>query len=69
MECGSCYEIYDLKVRIPRNLQCGHTYCEYCVDKILELSNNAECPSCRLKLDPYLQAKDLSKNYVALALA
>jgi hypothetical protein len=37
MECGSCYELYDEKLRIPRNLKCGHTYCEFCVDKILEI--------------------------------
>jgi hypothetical protein len=37
MECGSCYELYDEKQRIPRNLICGHTYCEFCVDKILEI--------------------------------
>lgn len=69
MECGSCFETYDLQKRVPRNLKCGHTYCEYCVDKIVELSVTAECPSCRLKLDPYVQAKELSKNYVALELA
>ena len=67
MECGSCYELYDEKVRIPRNLKCGHTYCEFCVDKILTYT--CECPSCRIKLEPYIKPKDLSKNYIALELA
>ena len=25
MECPSCYDLFDLKKKIPRNLPCGHS--------------------------------------------
>jgi hypothetical protein len=31
MECPMCYDIYDEIEKIPRNLHCGHTYCEECL--------------------------------------
>ena len=33
MECPMCYELYDDVEHIPRNLNCGHTYCEFCLKK------------------------------------
>jgi hypothetical protein len=37
MECPICFEIYDDKIRVPRNLSCGHTYCELCLEKTIEV--------------------------------
>ena len=34
MECPSCYDYFDGETRIPRNLCCGHTFCEVCLIKI-----------------------------------
>lgn len=31
MECPMCYDLYDPEVKIPRNLNCGHTVCEECL--------------------------------------
>jgi hypothetical protein len=45
MKCKLCDEKYDTRYRIPRNLICGHTFCEQCL-KIYESSNSIECPSC-----------------------
>ena len=64
MECPSCLEIYDDRDRIPRNLPCGHTYCEHCISQIL--IRKSECPTCRHKFDPALKASSFSKNFVAL---
>jgi len=25
MECSSCFDLYDLNEKIPRNLPCGHS--------------------------------------------
>lgn len=32
MECPMCYELYDDEKKNPRNLSCGHTYCEFCLN-------------------------------------
>lgn len=66
MECRSCYEVYDEKERIPRNLPCGHTYCQFCLNQILLMQKRLECPECRIKLDPAVKPTHLSKNFVAL---
>ena len=42
-----CYKPFDCKVRTPRVLLCGHTFCQFCLENILSGSNNGVCPSCR----------------------
>jgi len=66
MECPNCYEVYDDKDKIPRNLPCGHTYCEPCLVQIYQIKKKLECPVCRLEVDPSIKANNLSKNYVAI---
>ena len=51
MECPMCYELYDDTERIPRNLNCGHTYCESCLIKTVLVKKRIECPTCRTKHD------------------
>ncbi|EGR32722.1 kelch motif family protein, putative [Ichthyophthirius multifiliis] len=69
MECPMCAELYDEIIKIPRNLPCGHTFCEYCLKQILSLKSYLECPNCRRKFERNLQIDQLSKNYIALDLA
>lgn len=69
MDCPSCFDLYDEEERCPRNLPCGHTYCELCLDKILALTGKLECPVCRIKLPPKIVPSQLSKNYIAASLA
>ena len=69
MECPSCYELYDETTKIPRNLFCGHTYCEYCLNQLLLVTKKIECPVCRMKLDLTLKPNQLSKNFIAADLA
>ena len=33
-ECGLCYEQFDARLKYPRILCCGHTYCEACLLKL-----------------------------------
>ncbi len=33
MKCKLCETPYDTKKHIPKNLQCGHTFCEQCLLK------------------------------------
>jgi hypothetical protein len=42
MECHICYEIF----KDPRLLDCGHTFCFKCIDRLLE-NNSLACPICR----------------------
>ena len=69
MECPSCYDIYDDEEKIPRNLPCGHTYCQECLTQIANIKKRLECPVCRIKLDPSIKPSKLSKNYVAADIA
>jgi len=69
MECRSCYEVFDEFKRIPRNLPCGHTYCEVCLDQVVFIKKKLECPECRFKVNPFIKPSSLSKNFIALEIA
>lgn len=48
--CMVCYNMFHSKTRVPKSLQCGHTFCQECVQGILKnrrADNTAECPACR----------------------
>ena len=68
MECPSCYEYFDGETRVPRNLNCGHTFCEMCLVKI-EQQRLTFCPLCKTNLQKPFKAKKLPKNYLALEYA
>jgi hypothetical protein len=46
MYCQICLDKYNIHNRIPRNLSCGHTYCDKCLKKLAN-SYEIECPKCR----------------------
>lgn len=48
MKCKLCEENFDTKYRIPRNLNCGHCFCEQCL-KIYQKNEEVECPKCTKK--------------------
>jgi len=62
MKCKLCENYYDTKKYIPKNLQCGHTFCEQCLLKkqtsLLNDSNEKEiittCPKCFMKTNKKL---------------
>ena len=68
MDCPSWYQLFDEKVRIPRNLQWGHTFWEECLLNI-EDKNLLLCPICRSPLPKQLKATKLPKNFIALEIA
>jgi hypothetical protein len=45
MKCKLCDEKFDTRYRIPRNLTCGHCFCEQCL-KIYENDSAINCPRC-----------------------
>jgi hypothetical protein len=34
MYCQICLEAYNIANRLPKNLSCGHTFCDKCLKKI-----------------------------------
>ena len=69
MECPSCYQIYNDRKRVPKNLYCGHTYCLECLEIIFKQDTFLQCPTCRKSWSAELKPGDLSKNYIAADLA
>lgn len=55
MYCQICLEAYNIANRLPKNLGCGHTFCDKCLKKIGLLylikgnGYEIECPKCRKK--------------------
>ncbi|XP_066057040.1 RING finger protein 224 [Chamaea fasciata] len=50
VECIVCYSSYDLGVRLPRRLYCGHTFCQACLKRLDAVTNEQRwipCPQCR----------------------
>ncbi|XP_061112168.1 E3 ubiquitin-protein ligase RNF182-like [Conger conger] len=51
LECKICYYRYNLSVRRPKVLDCGHRLCAKCLNKILDLGESPPravvCPFCR----------------------
>jgi hypothetical protein len=45
MECKICYEKFDKQTRKPFTINCGHTYCSFCLTS-LKNRNDYECPTC-----------------------
>lgn len=48
MFCNICLESYNIVNRIPRNLSCGHSFCDKCLKKVSN-GYEIECPKCRQK--------------------
>jgi hypothetical protein len=70
VECPMCYDIYDEGLKTPRNLHCGHTVCEDCINiAFRKKKSGIVCPICRFAHDPKIKGVDLSKNYVAAEIA
>jgi E3 ubiquitin-protein ligase KEG len=61
--CPICYDHYNDKDKIPRILQCGHTFCQNCLMD-LRTSNILTCPTCRKYFAP--DVKQLIKNFTIL---
>ena len=48
MKCKICEKSFDTDFRIPRNLNCGHTFCDQCL-KQYQKGDEIECPKCTKK--------------------
>lgn len=48
MACTICHECYDTKLKVPKVLSCGHTFCNAC---LVELETE-DCVPCPLRCEP-----------------
>ncbi|XP_071551514.1 uncharacterized protein [Panulirus ornatus] len=62
--CVVCEEQYSYN-RTPHNLDCGHTYCNQCLDQVL--GRQRRCPECRAFIRAATSA-DLPVSYALLRL-
>ena len=60
MNCKICEEKFDTIYRIPRNLVCGHTFCEQCL-KIYTKLDEINCPKC-MKSSSFVSVKRRRTN-------
>eukprot|EP00210_Caulerpa_lentillifera_P008876 g8468.t1 len=71
MECSICREFFtEDGQHVPRILECGHTFCSECLEKLLKEASQRlklRCPDCRaLAKSTNRSVLDLPKNYKLL---
>ncbi|KAK8729319.1 hypothetical protein OTU49_008761 [Cherax quadricarinatus] len=67
-DCQVCLEPYDDKVRRPRCLSCGHTFCTSCIADTIA-RGPLYCPFCRvIHASPVARADDVPVNYTVVSL-
>ena len=62
-ECPICLERYNNKLKIPKILSCGHTFCKQCLISLKNKSDDYKCSICR-KNQPLDNIDNLSTNLV-----
>ena len=66
-QCSICFEGYNDKNKCPRLLNCGHSFCSSCLEKLLWARGNAiDCPTCRNTVAVPTGVAGLSKNFALL---
>ena len=65
LECQICAYPYDKLQKVPRILQCGHTFCQTCLFELRRLRGDGlmciQCPNCR-KIEQVLSVENLPEN-------
>lgn len=66
-ECSLCFENYDEVKYCPRLLNCGHTFCSFCLQALFR-SGRIECPQDRSVVSVEGGVHSLPKNFALLQL-
>jgi len=63
--CSVCIEPFNKNTRNLVKCYCGYECCKECVKKyLLDLSNDPECMSCKMKWDKKFMSEKLDKNFI-----
>jgi hypothetical protein len=63
-DCSICFELFESSGRHqPCVIDCGHTLCLACVNKLKSLRNSARCPFCKTSIS---SQRNFPKNYSLL---
>ncbi len=46
-KCNICLDEFDKFIKIPRRLNCGHFFCQYCLSSLIK-KQMIVCPNCRV---------------------
>lgn len=66
LECPICFETYNQSQLRPKLLQCGHTVCQHCLEKLLANTiNGVRCPFCS-KVSRMSSISQLADNLTVL---
>ena len=60
LDCPVCFDRYDQSSKCPRMLNCGHTFCHSCLERILQ--NSKLCSTCNKKIT-FNNVGDVPINY------
>ena len=63
MDCKVCYSKYDTNMRVPRTLECGHTFCEACLGGTASI--RGKCPLCNRAVKR-LPPREYPKNFALI---
>ncbi|PIC51380.1 hypothetical protein B9Z55_001911 [Caenorhabditis nigoni] len=54
--CMVCYNVFHSKLRVPKSLPCGHSFCQGCINSLIsntpQFVRGLPCPTCR-KMVPF----------------
>jgi len=60
-------ELFDEESRIPRNLHCGHSFCQVCLSSLASRRDYIECPQCKAEMSAFnFNPSSLPINYIIL---
>lgn len=65
LACGICCEGFDDEKRCPRLLNCGHSFCGGCLEKLIQAAV-VTCPNCRKEVPVPGGVNGLVKNFALL---
>ena len=66
--CGICLNPYDISLRCPRVLVCGHTLCTKCLIDLKSSNKLNACPFDEKLVQKFKKVEEIPKNFALLSL-